>query len=584
LAAWEPFAGNWLAWIAAASWQLAVLVLIVALVTLAARGASPRLRHALWLLVLAKVFLPPGLTTPLSVGSWALTPLLQSAGASRLGSEMAMSWQRMNAAPTAAAPAGEGIPQQSVSWTLPAILLVVWGAGCAVLWGVVGWRYLRLLHAMRAATPIDEGPLRVALERLAIELGVRRVPELFAASAVSSPFLFGVARPRIVLPEGSLGELDAQAIRAVLAHELIHWQRRDTWVGWAQVLAQGLFWFHPPLWWANAQLRHERECACDEAVLRLVEQSPPRYGETLVRVLAAARGRSLVAGSMVGVFERGTKLQDRLENIMSYEATKRGFGWPSRLALAVFALVFLPMGSSGGAGDFVAAADPSQESKYPQIVKTTPKLGATDVDPDLTELSIAFDRDMGQGMSWTGGGPDFPTIDETREAKWTDARTCVLPVKLAEGKFYRVGINSTFFQNFQAADGTPAPSSALYFVTKGANSAIKNRARAPKIVKFVPANGATDVDPKTPALRVTFDVAMGEGMSWTGDRQSVPKGAADKEASWSKDGVTCVLPVQLEPGREYTIGLNNLMHNNFQSKWGVPLEPVEYKLSTRAAK
>ena len=122
----------------------------------------------------------------------------------------------------------------------------------------------------------------------------------------------------------------------------------------------------------------------------------------------------------------------------------------------------------------------------------------------------------------------------------------------------------------------------MHFVTKGANSAIKNRARTPKLVKLVPANGATDVDPKTPALRVTFDVPMGEGMSWTGDPNSVPKAAADKEPAWSKDGVTCVLPVQLEPGREYTIGLNNLTHNNFQSKWGVPLAPAAYKFSTRA--
>ena len=63
----------------------------------------------------------------------------------------------------------------------------------------------------------------------------------------------------------------------MLAHELVHWHRRDMWIGWLQVVVQGLFWFHPFVWWANNQLRHERECVCDEAVLRRDEHSPRSY-------------------------------------------------------------------------------------------------------------------------------------------------------------------------------------------------------------------------------------------------------------------------------------------------------------------
>ena len=105
------------------------------------------------------------------------------------------------------------------------------------------------------------------------ELGVRRVPELLATQITSGPFLLGVIRPRVVLPETSLDELNELDLRAVLTHELVHWRRGDTWVGCVQVAAQGIFWFHPFLWWAGWQLRHERECACDQTVLDLVVTS-----------------------------------------------------------------------------------------------------------------------------------------------------------------------------------------------------------------------------------------------------------------------------------------------------------------------
>jgi beta-lactamase regulating signal transducer with metallopeptidase domain len=217
-----------------------------------------------------------------------------------------------------------------VRWSPASLLLASWLVGCALLWTAVGWKYWRLTRAVQRMRPIDEGPARVELERLAQRLGVRSVPELYATDRATSPMLLGVVRPKIVLPEGVLARLDPEEVRLVLAHELVHWRRRDTWIGWLQVLVQGVFWFHPLVWWANSRLRHERECACDETVLRDVASDRDGYGETIVRVVTAARGRSLAMANMVGVFERGSQLQMRLEEIMSFDPKKRRFGWMSK--------------------------------------------------------------------------------------------------------------------------------------------------------------------------------------------------------------------------------------------------------------
>ena len=235
--------------------------------------------------------------------------------------------------------------------------------------------------------------------------------------------------------------------------------------------------------------------------------------------------------------------------------------------------------------DGATTAQPAKKrprTNWPVIVASSPKVGATDVDPKIDEISVTFDRDMDVGgYSWTGSGPNFPPSPEGSTAVWKDKRTCVMPVELKKGMFYRVGINATSFQNFKSELGVPAETTAIYFVTEGANRGVANRVRVPKVVKSTPEIGATDVDPRLSLLSVTFDVAMDPGgFSWTGGGPSFPAIPEGQKPRWSRDGKTCTLPVKLEPGKNYELGLNSVSDKNFASKWGVPLEPVRFEFTT----
>lgn len=272
---------------------------------------------------------------------------------------------------------------------------------------------------------------------------------------------------------------------------------------------------------------------------------------------------------------------------MNYKPTSRKFGWASRLAIVAVAAFLLPM-DPGGEQPTALADKPVERgaaegdiAPIPRIVKTAPRQGATGVDAALNEITVSFDREMGPGMSWTGGPPLFPPIDKSREPRWTDARTCVLPVKLEPGSYYRVGVNSSSFGNFRSQQGVAANAAAIYFTTKGAGKEVDARVRVPAIRAIEPKNGADDVDPATTSLRVTFSMPMSEGMSWTGGGPLFPKTRDGESAKWSDDGLTCSLPVTLEPDHDYELGINSPRYNNFQSKWGVPLEAVTYRFRTR---
>ena len=121
--------------------------------------------------------------------------------------------------------------------------------------------------------------------------------------------------------------------------------------------------------------------------------------------------------------------------------------WP---ALTASLITGLALFAQSGA---LSSAQAAQGA--PQIVSTTPARGAADVNPSLKEITVTFDQDMEEGMSWTGGGTEFPPIPEGQQGRWRDKRTCVLPVKLQGGHRYRVGINSPSYRNFRSASGVP---------------------------------------------------------------------------------------------------------------------------------
>ena len=217
----------------------------------------------------------------------------------------------------------------------------------------------------------------------------------------------------------------------------------------------------------------------------------------------------------------------------------------------------------------------------PQIVSMSPRIGETDVDPAITEITITFSCDMDKGYSWTGSGPDYPSGPQGERPYWRDARTCVLPVRLERGHYYRVGINSMSYHGFQSAKGEPVEPSAIYFTTQGASQALQQKAAMPQIVALDPKNGTADVDPKLGEIRVTFNVPMSDGFSWTGGGPAFPKSPDGKSPYWTADHMTCVLPVALEQGKSYVFGLNSPSYKGFRSAGGLPLVPVMVTFKTR---
>lgn len=566
------------------SWQASVLIVLVFMAQwLCGPRLKPRWRYLLWALVLLRLALPWSIPYPNDLFNFLKVPVAAPSPQPlpQVPAPESAAVLRMEEV-TAAMSSADQVP---LAWA--------WLAGIVCMAGFAAFNQYKFHVRITRERPLIHEPTLHLLEECKALMGVRTPVTLVETDAISSPGLFGFIRPRLLLPKGLISNFNREELRHVFLHELAHVKRGDIFAGWVMLVLQAIHWFNPFVWLAFHRVRADRELACDALALSYAQTGENEsYGLTIIKLLERF-GRSTLRPGLAGILENRKQMKERISMIAKFRKTERG------LALAIFVLTGLMLATltlscSRSAETHAPAAAPPEaaaprpvqaanadEQGPPKIVATSPAVGQTDVDPGVTEITVTFDRDMGKGFSWTGGGPEFPTGPDGKKPRWRDLRTCVLPVTLEAGHYYRVGINSTSYQNFKSANGVPAQPSAIYFTTQGASPALQRMASTPQIVGLNPMNGAMDVDPKLTEIRVTFNVAMGGGFSWTGGGSDFPKAPEGKDPYWTDDHKTCVLPVALEPGKTYRFGLNSPSFKNFQSSGGVPLDPVRITFTTR---
>ena len=101
-------------------------------------------------------------------------------------------------------------------------------------------------------------------------------------------------------------------------------------------------------------------------------------------------------------------------------------------------------------------------------------------------------------------------------------------------------------------------------VTTQEKNAVSDKRGIPYVANSFPKPFADDVDPDASALTVTFThQMMDRSWSWTGGGKTFSKISGDIQYDATQH--TCTLPVKLEPGTVYWVGINSPSHQNFKS-------------------
>jgi len=107
------------------------------------------------------------------------------------------------------------------------------------------------------------------------------------------------------------------------------------------------------------------------------------------------------------------------------------------------------------------------ESAPPVVVETTPRAGATDVDPGLTEIRVTFSKNMMTEEMWSVVKISDDTFPElSGEVHYVDPRTFIIPVALEPGTTYAMWLNYKQNDAFRDANGNPSIPYFMVFETR----------------------------------------------------------------------------------------------------------------------
>lgn len=182
----------------------------------------------------------------------------------------------------------------SVSLSWQTIILIVWLLGSVLLLARLAIGYVRLARFLSALHEVPDWVLD-EVQSVAAVVGGSCSVSVRSSEAFGVPFVCGLRRPVLVLPE-RMSEPDCRPqLRAILAHELAHVASSDYRWNVVIELATILLWFHPLVWRMGAVHRAACDGVCD-AVSASYLGDVHGYCRTLAQVALEATAQSAPIG------------------------------------------------------------------------------------------------------------------------------------------------------------------------------------------------------------------------------------------------------------------------------------------------
>lgn len=200
------------------------------------------------------------------------------------------------------------------------------------------------------------------------------------------------------------------------------------------------------------------------------------------------------------------------------------------------------------------------------VVSTYPPTGTKDVDPNTTQLRIRFSDSVspnGYSLVTTDKGEPIQTDGKPSFAE--DGTLCIWNIHLYPGLTYAMSINHEKFKGFRsAADLNVAVTPYfLTFTTSGVKPTGKDAEVT--VLSTFPANGAKDIDPLTPSIRVRFSGPVSSN-GWSFLASDLGKELPTSGyPSFLEGNTVCEQPVNLEPNATYAVSINGEKEKDFKS-------------------
>jgi len=216
----------------------------------------------------------------------------------------------------------------------------IWILGATVLFIFSIYAYLRTSHKLNEAVLYinDDMVLRCSKK---IKLS-RRI-EIYTSDRIPTPVVFGLIKPRIILPLEIAEGCAESELEYIITHELVHIKRFDYIFKPVSVLALCLHWFNPVIWFSFILSQKDMEMACDEKVLSVFDTDiRSEYASSLIKL--AVKKNIILNGGLLAFGE--SSIKSRIKGVMRFKKSGLFIGIASTIILIVIGTILLTNGQN----------------------------------------------------------------------------------------------------------------------------------------------------------------------------------------------------------------------------------------------
>jgi beta-lactamase regulating signal transducer with metallopeptidase domain len=348
---------TWWSWMSEMFWQVSLLIILISGVDILLRKwVWPQVRYALWFMVLLKLILPPTIASPVSITSGFQSIALKAFGhyhIERTSLTYGTTPLKTMPAPAESKPIlttedkimlSENevtTPRTNIKFNWQVFAMAFWLLGSLAILIFLIKKFSEMRKANRS------GEMKVVpdwFELLVIQcarrLNLQVIPNIVITKKVSSPAIFGMIKPVLILPADFFSKTSKKNAENILLHELAHIKRRDLLVKELETFLTVIYWFNPLFWGVKKQLQHLRELCCDSTIANILQRKVKGYRNTLLETARRLLAQPLEPGlGFLGLFEDSDRISTRLKWL---EKDTFKFKWLRNTSI-VFILIFVPL-------------------------------------------------------------------------------------------------------------------------------------------------------------------------------------------------------------------------------------------------
>ncbi len=161
---------------------------------------------------------------------------------------------------------------------------------------------------------------------------------VYVVKGVPTPFLIGIIKNAIIIPENNYTEED---LKWIFNHELIHFKRKDNILKLLMILALALHWFNPLIYILRRLFFEQCELSCDEQVIKDAEiKEIKEYSLILINSIKYKNELKISLMSSKFSNKKIKIIKRRIESMLNLKSKKNGLLFGAFIFFVVGGTIF----------------------------------------------------------------------------------------------------------------------------------------------------------------------------------------------------------------------------------------------------